>query len=80
MMVCEHPYFAVTDATGAFRIANLPAGVALEFRVWHEKAGYIQTAIVDGASQTWSKGRFTRNLSDGDDVKLEVAVEASLFQ
>ena len=80
MMVCDHPYFAVTDASGAFRIANVPAGVELEFRVWHEKAGYLQTVTVDSASEKWSKGKFTRTLSDGDDAKMNVVIEASAFQ
>lgn len=80
MMVCESPYFAVTDANGAFSIANVPAGVELEYRVWHEKAGYIQTAMVGGASEKWSKGKFKRNLAAGEDVKLDVVVDASVFQ
>jgi len=36
--VFDHPYFAVTDASGAFSIKDLPAG---EYTVeaWHEKLG-----------------------------------------
>ena len=33
--VFEHPYFAVTDATGAFRIAGVPAGT-YRITAWHE--------------------------------------------
>ena len=42
--VVEHPYFAVSDASGAFSIPNLPAG---EYTVeaWHEKLG-VQTQAV----------------------------------
>ena len=80
MMVCDNPYFAVTDENGAFSIANAPAGVELEFRVWHERAGYIQTVTVDGTSEKWSKGRFTRTLSDGDEAEMNVVIEASSFQ
>lgn len=80
MMVCDNPFFAVTDANGVFSIPNVPAGVELEFRVWHEKAGYIQAVTVNNASEKWSKGRFTRNLSDGDEVKMDVAIDASVFQ
>jgi plastocyanin len=39
-MVVDHPYAAVTDKDGKFTIPNLPAGEH-EFRVWHEKVGYI---------------------------------------
>ena len=37
LMACENPYFAVTDKSGRFHIANLPAGGPLEFQVWHER-------------------------------------------
>ncbi len=80
MMVCDNPYFAVTDANGVFSIANVPAGVELEFRVWHEKSSYIQDVTVNSAGEKWSKGKFTRNFSAGDDAKMDVAIEASIFQ
>lgn len=80
MMVCDSPYFAVTDANGSFSIANVPAGVELEYRVWHEKAGYLQEVTVGGATEKWSKGKFKRELAAGDDVKLDVVIDASAFQ
>jgi hypothetical protein len=43
-LVLDHPYGAVTDATGKFTIADLPAG-AHELRVWHEKVGWINKAL-----------------------------------
>lgn len=43
-MIVDHPYAVVTadkgDAMGSFKIEKLPYGT-YEFRVWHEKAGYI---------------------------------------
>ncbi len=36
--VMGHPYFAVTDASGNFKIANLPAGT-YTIEAWHEKYG-----------------------------------------
>lgn len=39
-IVMDHPYAAVTDKDGKFTIENLPAGEN-EFRVWHEKIGFI---------------------------------------
>lgn len=41
-MVADHPYVAVTDADGKFRIENLPEGTH-KFRVWHERSGYVET-------------------------------------
>jgi hypothetical protein len=40
-VILEHPYVAVTNARGEFEIANLPTGDH-EFRVWQEKAGYLE--------------------------------------
>jgi hypothetical protein len=34
----EHPYVAITDASGAFKIADLPPG-DYEVEMWHEKLG-----------------------------------------
>jgi hypothetical protein len=42
-MVTDHPYVAVTDADGKFKIENLPVGEHT-FRVWHERPGYINCA------------------------------------
>ncbi|MGC3968091.1 MAG: hypothetical protein QM775_12190 [Pirellulales bacterium] len=36
-IVRADPYFAVSSTDGSFTIPNLPAGVELEFQVWHEK-------------------------------------------
>lgn len=39
-LVLDHPYAAITDEQGKFKIENLPEGKH-EFRVWHERVGYI---------------------------------------
>jgi len=39
-VVTDHPYVAVTDAEGKFKIENLPVGKH-KFTVWQESAGYI---------------------------------------
>jgi hypothetical protein len=40
-VILDHPYAAVTNAKGEFEIADLPVGEH-EFRVWQEKAGYLE--------------------------------------
>ena len=51
--VFDHPYFAVTDDSGAYTISGLPAGKYV-IEAWHEKLG-TQTADItvddSGASQ-----------------------------
>lgn len=39
-MVGDHPYVAVTDSDGKFKIENLPPGEHA-FTVWHERTGWI---------------------------------------
>ncbi|WP_437190908.1 carboxypeptidase regulatory-like domain-containing protein [Planctomicrobium sp. SH527] len=54
-VVVDHPYAAITDSEGKFKIENLPEGEH-EFRVWHESAGYINrkltVKIKDGETTT----------------------------
>ena len=38
VVVHDHPYYALTDASGAFQIAEVPPG-AYEIAVWHEQLG-----------------------------------------
>jgi hypothetical protein len=40
-LILEHPYAAITDEKGNFTIEKLPVGEH-EFRVWHEKSGWIE--------------------------------------
>lgn len=40
----EHPYAALTDGDGKFRIAGLPAGKH-QFKVWQEKAGFLEQKL-----------------------------------
>jgi hypothetical protein len=39
-VVTDHPYAAITDAQGKFKIENLPVGKH-KFTVWHESKGYL---------------------------------------
>lgn len=43
-MVLDHPYMALTDEEGKFKIENLPEG-EYEFTVWHEQVGYLDKAL-----------------------------------
>ena len=79
LMVCDHPYFAVTDANGRFEIPNVPAGVELEFRVWHERAGYLKDVTVNGEAKTWSRGKFTQTLSEDQRLELSIQVPGEAF-
>jgi hypothetical protein len=80
MVVRESPYNAVTGADGSFEIANVPAGVPLEFRVWQERSRYLQEVTVNGESQKWPRGRMLVNLEPDQELTLDVVVEAGFFR
>jgi len=79
MIVRDSPYFAVTKADGSFEIANVPAGVPLEFRVWQEKSKFIQEATVNGTVEKWPKGRMKVTLQPNDPKTMDVVVDVSAF-
>ena len=57
--VMSHPYFAVSDATGAFTIANVPAGKQT-VQVWHEQYGALtQTVDVKAGGTTTVEFSYT---------------------
>ncbi len=53
----ENPYVAITAMDGTFSIPKLPAG-KLEFQVWHERIGYLNTP-------EWKKGRVKLTIESG---------------
>ena len=48
VVVAEHPYYAVTDAVGAYRIAGVPPG-KYRVRMWQEMLGERTQEVVVGA-------------------------------
>lgn len=44
-LIINHPYATVTDKEGRFTIKQLPVG-EIEFRIWHERPGYIDRKYV----------------------------------
>ena len=73
-------YFSVTDSEGNFEIPNLPAGVEITLRAWHEIPKYIQNVAVSGEEQKWSRGRFRRTLEVDGVLDLSVAIDADEFE
>ena len=59
--VAAHPYFAVTDAAGAFTIASVPSGKQT-VQVWHELYGPLtQTVDVTAGAATTADFNYTGN-------------------
>jgi plastocyanin len=47
IVVAEHPFYAVSDAAGAYRIANVPPG-KYKLRMWQEALGEMSREVVVG--------------------------------
>jgi hypothetical protein len=79
VVVSDHPYTAISAADGTFTIHDLPAGVELEFTVWHEKVGAIKDLPI-GAGKTNAKGRFKATLRPGANDLGEIFVPIALLK
>jgi len=80
IMATPHPYIAVTDNNGEFEIKNVPAGVDLEFRIWHEQVKYVPSATVNNAPVSWPKGRMKVKLENDQTLELDAVLDAAKFQ
>jgi hypothetical protein len=79
MLVLDHPYAAITDRDGRFKIQNLPVG-KWDFVVVHEKSGYIKRPQVGGKQMEWTRGTFQHEVTAGDNVLGDIVVAAEEFQ
>jgi hypothetical protein len=66
-----HPYVAITGTDGAFRIPKLPVG-ELEFQMWQERIGYVNTA-------DWPRGRRKISIKPGRNDLGTLRLPAPLF-
>lgn len=81
-IVRPDPYFAVTNANGEFTIEKLPAGVQLEFQVWHERGagenGGLKGKLVGDDKFVWKpEGRFFATVPENGELKMDIQVEDS---
>lgn len=79
VMILDHPYMQVTDNGGKFTMPDLPAGVELEFQVWHERA----SGGLSGSSKTVNldaRGRFKVTIPKGETLSFELTVPLEALQ
>jgi len=68
----DHPYCAISESDGTFRIPKLPVG-RLEFQVWHERTGYLEAG-------DWRRGRFEVEITPGETDLGTVTLPPALFE
>jgi plastocyanin len=78
VVVRDNPYCGISKADGTFEIANLPAG-EVELQFWHEKAGYIAEAKVDGKAEKLARGRKKVKVASGENDLGEWVLDANAF-
>lgn len=79
VVVRDNPYAAVTGEDGSFTIKGLPAG-EVELQFWHEKAGYLDSIVINGKKTDVKRGRMDVEVSaDGTDLG-EMVLEPSVFK
>jgi hypothetical protein len=81
LFVQSHPFMAVTGADGRFEITSLPAG-EWTFRLWQERAGFLQEEDVEGdAPAGWEGRTLTVTLPERGTVDLgEVTAAPAAFE
>jgi hypothetical protein len=69
-LVLDHPFAAVSDADGNFKIENLPAGT-YQFKVWHERG--------DGGKPGLLESKYKVVIKGGDNSPVEIKTDAKKF-
>jgi len=78
LVVTDHPYAAITDKNGRFKIDKLPAG-EWEFRFWHERLGYLPK--LDGNTvRELKRGGTNLRISETPFELGEMALRSKLFE
>lgn len=75
MITRDNPYFAVTNDDGSFTIPKVPAGVELEFTVWHERSR-MSKFTVNGSEES---RKFVRTLSKDGAAEFNLSIDGSQF-
>ena len=66
VIVASHPYVGISDASGRIRIEKLPAGMDLDFKLWHESQDKsIEEVSLSGKKEKWTKGSVKLTLKEG---------------
>ena len=80
LIVRDNPYSAASDDKGGFKLDKVPAGVDLEFQLWHEKTPNGLKGVEIAGVKVDDKGRFKLKLEPDQDKELEIKVPSGLLK
>ncbi len=69
LVICDHPYVAITDADGRFSIPMIPAG-EWKFRFWHERPGFLSSLHQGETLTPVTKGTWNLTVRDSETLDL----------
>lgn len=69
-LVLDHPFAAVSDAEGNFKIENLPSGT-YQFKVWHERG--------DGGKMGLLESKYKVVIKGGENEPVKIMADAKKF-
>lgn len=79
LLITDHGCVAFTDKDGRFEIPNVPHG-EWEFRIWHERPGYLNEVTIDGKAQLLKRGTVKVSVSGAENNVGHIEVEAKHFE
>ena len=81
VFVTSHPYVGISDATGKLKIEKLPAGVELDFKIWHESQDKsIEEVTLGGKKEKWAKGSVKLTLKEGSNDLGTLLIKPERFK
>ena len=81
IIITNHPYVGISDAAGKIKIENLPAGVPLDSKIWHESQDKsIEEVSLGGKKETRKKGAVQLTLKEGANDLGVLLIKADRFK
>jgi hypothetical protein len=81
VLVFDHPYTGISDRQGVLKIEKLPAGVPIDFKVWHESMEKsIDQVTLQDEPTLWPKGIVRWTLQPGMNDMGVVKIKPEIFK
>lgn len=79
LVLNDHPYAVASRSDGSFELRNLPVGT-WNFKLWHERSGYLEAMTIDGQTKTARFGQLTLTIEPGDNDLGDIVLPPAEFE